>query len=152
MGAQGGTAMKCCAKHNVTLDGGDGREFLGRPFPCPLCNMELRLKISCKQKPYCTCLECGIQIFFRGQEGIARLYDIIKSEQAVVLEFSRPARAISLYRRLHNLKRQRETLKKKQGIIFRDSDRELVIEALEGEIERVRTELKEVKENGDKQK
>ena len=73
----------------------------------------------------------------------------------MVLEFSRPARAISLYRRLHNLKRQRETLKKKQGIIFRDSDRELVIEALEGEIERVRTELKEVKEvkeNGGKEK
>jgi transcription elongation factor Elf1 len=74
--------------HNVTFS---VQDFLGKPFPCPLCNMELRLKISCKQKPYCTCLECGIQIFFRGQAGIARLHEMIQAEEAVVLEFSGPA-------------------------------------------------------------
>ena len=142
--------MKRRSEHNVTLGLGDRREFLGRPFPCPVCNMELRLKISCKQKPYCTCLECGIQIFFRGQEGIARLYDIIKSEEAVVLEFSGPARAISLYSRLQHLKRQKEALEKKHGRIFRNSDVVQVIEALDVEMQRVRDELKDATESGEK--
>ena len=138
--------MKRHPPHNVTCD---TQDFLGKPFPCPLCNMELRLKISCKQKPYCMCLECGIQIFFRGLAGIARLHEMIQSEEAVVLEFSGPARAISLYRRLQHLKRQKDTLEEKQGIVFRDSDRDQVIEALEAEIERVRKELKEAKEEAE---
>ena len=142
--------MKGRPERNVTLGLGDGRDSLGKPFPCPVCNMELRLKISCKQKPYCTCLECGIQIFFRGQEGIARLYDIIKSEEAVVLEFSGPARAISLYSRLQHLKRQKEALEKKHGRIFRNSDVVQVIEALDVEMQRVRDELKDATESGEK--
>ena len=138
--------MKGHPPHNVTCD---AQDFLGKPFPCPLCNMELRLKITCKQKPYCMCLECGIQIFFRGLAGIARLHEMIQSEEAVVLEFSGPARAISLYRRLQHLKRQKGALEEKQGIVFRDSDRDQVIEALEAEIERVRKELKEAKEEAE---
>ena len=135
--------MKRHPPHNVTCD---TQDFLGKPFSCPLCNVELRLKISCKQKPYCMCLECGIQIFFRGLVGIARLQEMIQSEEAVVLEFSGPARAISLYRRLQHLKRQKDTLEEKQGIVFRDSDRDQVIDALEAEIKRLRKELKEAKE------
>src|SRR5439155_16878036 len=143
MGSQGGTALKRQPLHNVTCD---AQDFLGKPFPCPLCNMELRLKISCKQKPYCMCLECGIQIFFRGGAGIARLLEMIRSEEAVVLEFSGPARAISLYNRLQSLKRQKDRLEEKQGVVFRDSDRDKVIEALEAEIKRVRKQLEEAKE------
>ena len=139
--------MKGRPLHNVTFSTED---FLGKPFPCPLCNMELRLKISCKQKPYCTCLECGIQIFFRGQAGIARLHEIIQAEEAVVLEFSGPARAISLYNRLQHLKRQKEALERKHGRIFRNSDVEQVIEALDVEMQRVRNELKDATESGEK--
>ena len=139
--------MKGGPLHNVTFS---VQDFLGKPFPCPLCNMELRLKISCKQKPYCTCLECGIQIFFRGQAGIARLHEMIQAEEAVVLEFSGPARAISLYNRLQHLKRQKGALEKKHGRIFRDSDVEQVIEALEREMQRVRNELKDENEAGEK--
>ncbi len=147
MGSQGKTALKGRPLHNVTFSTED---FLGKPFPCPLCNMELRLKISCKQKPYCTCLECGIQIFFRGQAGIARLHDMIKAEEAVVLEFSGPARAISLYNRLQHLKRQKEALEKKHGRIFRNSDVVQVIEALDVEMQRIRDELKNANESGEK--
>ena len=139
--------MKGRPLHNVTLSTED---FLGKPFPCPLCNMELRLKISCKQKPYCTCLECGIQIFFRGQAGIARLHEMIKAEEAVILEFSGPARAISLYNRLQHLKRQKEALEKKHGRIFRNSDVVQVIEALDVEMQRIRDELKDANESGEK--
>jgi len=128
--------------HNVTFEVED---FLKKPFPCPLCNMELRLKITRKQKPYCMCLECGIQIFFRGHAGIQRLYEMIRAEEAVILEFSGPARAISLYNRLQHLKRQKEGLEEKQGFILRDADRDRVIEALDAEIRRVQKELERAK-------
>jgi len=122
-------------------------DFAGKPFPCPVCNMALRIKISQKQKPYCMCLECGIQIFFRGQHGIRRLYKMIRSEEAVAAEFNGPTRAISLYNRLQGLKRQRKSLEAQQGIVFRDSDRDKVIDTLEAEIERVRTALEKEVEN-----
>src|SRR2546421_9597487 len=118
--------------HNVM----ETADFSGKPFPCPVCNMGLRIKISRKQKPYCMCLECGIQIFFRGQEGIKRLHKMIQSEEAVAAEFNGPARAISLYNRLQGLKRQKAALMEKRG--FFDRDRDKVIEALDAEIERVR--------------
>jgi hypothetical protein len=133
-------------QHNVTFS---PQSFLGKPFPCPLCDKELHLKISCREKPYCMCLDCGIQIFFRGKEGIARLQEMIASEAAVVLEFSAPARAIFLYHRLQHLKRQKDRLEKKQGVIFRDADRDRVIEALKAEIRRVRSQLEEAKKGGE---
>lgn len=129
-------------------------DFAGKPFPCPVCNMGLRLKISRKEKPYCMCLDCGIQIFFRGQAGIKRLHKIIRSEEAVAAEFNGPARAVSLYNRLQGLKRQRDRLQEKHGIIFRDSDTDKLIEALDAEIEHVRSELgREIqKDDTEKQK
>jgi hypothetical protein len=128
-------------------------DFSGKPFPCPVCNMGLRIKISKKQKPYCMCLECGIQIFFRGQAGIQRLYELIRSEQAVAAEFDGPARAIFLYNHLQSLKRQQQQLEDKQGVIFRDSDRDRVIQSLNIEIERVRLELeREVEDDRERHK
>jgi hypothetical protein len=129
-------------------------DFAGKPFPCPVCNMGLRLKISRKEKPYCMCLDCGIQIFFRGLAGIKRLHKIIRSEEAVAAEFNGPARAVSLYNRLQGLKRQRDRLQEKHGIIFRDSDTDKLIEALDAEIEHVRSELgREIqKDDTEKQK
>src|SRR3989442_11467225 len=149
MGSPGGTALKGSPLRNVTFT---GQDFLGKPFPCPVCNMELRLKISRKQKPYCMCLECGIQIFFRGQAGIRRLHKMIRWEEAVVVEFSGPARAISLYNRLQHLKRQKKALQDKQGYIFWDKDRDRVIEALDAEMERVRTALKQAKKDPEERK
>jgi len=99
------------------------------------------------------CLECGIQVFFRGQEGIKRLCRMIRSEEAVAAEFDGPSRAISLFNRLQGLKRQRQRLEDQQGLIFRDEDRDRVIESLDAEIEHVRDELeKEVKANTEKPK
>jgi hypothetical protein len=54
----------------------ESTDFIGKPFACPVCKMGLRIKISRKEKPYCMCLECGIQIFFRGQAGIQRLHEM----------------------------------------------------------------------------
>ena len=87
------------------------------------------------------CLECGLQIFFRGQEGIKRLCRMIRSEEAVAAEFNGPARAIFMFNRLQGLKRQRQRLEDQQGLVFRDPDRDRVIESLDAEIEHLRGEL-----------
>jgi hypothetical protein len=98
------------------------------------------------------CLECGIQIFFRGQAGIQRLYEIIRSEAAVAAEFNGPARAIFVYNRLQGLKRPRQSLEDKQDFFFRDSDRDKAIQSLDIEIDRVRSELdREVENDREKQ-
>jgi hypothetical protein len=131
------TEVRERGQHNVM----ETADFAGKPFPCPVCNMGLRIKISRKQKPYCMCLECGIQIFFRGQTGIKRLHVMIRSEEAVAAAFDGPARAISIYNRLQGLKRQKDALEKKQGFFSWDRDREKVIAALDAEIARVRSEL-----------
>lgn len=130
-------------QHNVTFN----HQFLDKIFPCPVCNMGLRLKLSRKEKPYCTCLECGIQIFFRGQEGIIRLAKLIEAEEAVAAEFSGHSRALHLYNRLQGLKRQKKCLEKKQWPIFEDPDLGKAIEAVDAEIERVREELEKKKDD-----
>jgi len=69
----------------------------------------------------------------------------------VAAEFNGPARAISLFNRLQGLKRQRQRLEDQQGIVFRDADRDRVIDSLDAEIDHVRTELeKEVKDDTEK--
>jgi hypothetical protein len=115
--------------------------FVGKSLPCPVCNAALRLKLSQKEKPYCMCLDCGIQIFFRGQAGIERLRKLVESDEAVAAEFTAPARAVSLYNRLQELKRKRRVLEGQQGLFFRDKDRDHLIAALDSEIEHVRESL-----------
>ena len=124
-------------------------DFAGKPFPCPVCNTALQIKITHKKKPYCMCLDCGIQIFFRGQTGIGRLYEMIRSEEAVAVEFDYPARAISIYNHLQHLKRQRQVFEDEQGIFSFDPDRQKVIDALDDEIARVREALEDVADNGE---
>jgi DNA-directed RNA polymerase subunit RPC12/RpoP len=42
---------------------------------CSTCHQELPERTTKKQKPYFHCDYCGVQIFFRLPEGIARLHD-----------------------------------------------------------------------------
>jgi len=127
-------------------------DFAGKPFPCPVCNTALPIKISLKQKPYCMCLDCGLQIFFRGQAGIRRLQQMISSEEAVAAEFDFPARAISIYNHLQHLKRQKRAFEDEQGIFSFDLDRQKVIDALDNEIARVRQTLEEASGNAEEEK
>ena len=66
-------------QHNVMES-----RFRRETIPLSSVQYGLRLKISRKEKPYCMCLDCGIQIFFRGQAGIQRLHEMIAAEVAVV--------------------------------------------------------------------
>jgi hypothetical protein len=63
------------ANVNITLEGSEKHQnaMLGKFFPCPVCGTSLEIRIARTQKPYCVCIDCGIQIFFRGKTGISRL-------------------------------------------------------------------------------
>lgn len=41
-------------------------------YPCPVCRKDLDIRISKKQKPYCVCQDCGVQLFIRGKRGVSR--------------------------------------------------------------------------------
>ena len=41
-------------------------------FPCPVCKRDLDIRVSKKQKPYCVCHDCQVQLFVRGKRGISR--------------------------------------------------------------------------------
>ena len=46
-------------------------------FPCPVCKKLLVVELSIKDKPYCKCNDCGVQLFIRGKEGIAKLTELL---------------------------------------------------------------------------
>lgn len=133
------------ANVNVTLRGQDA-ELIDRIFPCPVCGMGLPLRSSRKQKPYCVCDSCGIQLFFRGKTGIARLNKLVESGRLISGKGTSTSLAITLYNRVQQLKAQREGLEIKQGFrfIFRDSDLDNAISAVEAEIERVQADLEKL--------
>ena len=63
---------------NVTLgvNSEHGTEYI-QHFPCPVCFEPLEVRYSTKSKPYCTCNDCGVQLFIRGKEGIKRFKNLI---------------------------------------------------------------------------
>jgi len=139
-------------QRHVTLEIQDNqaKELRGKPFACPLCGMVLPVKIARTQKPYCVCLLCGIQIFFRGKAGIKRLRDLLRMEKPVAEEISGSAVAVNLYNQLEKLKQQRDELEQRQGIIFKDHDLENAILAIEAEIKRVQSGLEKAKKEAEK--
>lgn len=131
---------------NVTLDEQNPllEELGGKDFPCPVCGVGLPFRFSRKGKPYCVCDPCGIQLFFRGKRGIARLRDLMKSDVLITGKNNSASSAIALYNRLQQLKMQKEELEGKQGLVFRDEDLDHAIETVAGEIETVQAELEKM--------
>jgi len=114
----------------------------GSKFPCQLCGAGLEVRISTKQKPYTVCLDCGIQNFYRGKQGIRRLRELLDSNVLITGTGSSVDTAILLFNRIQQLRAQRKELKARKGLIFRDRDLENAILVVDNEIERVQGELK----------
>jgi hypothetical protein len=130
---------------NITLDrSDDAHNMLGKFFPCPVCGASLGIRIARTQKPYCVCIDCGIQIFFRGKAGIARLKKIVENELLIAGKDSNASIASVLFNRIQHLKRQKTDLEVKQGLIIRDPDLKNAIRAVDIEIERVQGELEKL--------
>jgi len=127
-------------------------EFEGKSFSCPACGMGLPIKSSIRQKPYCTCNDCGIQIFFRGKAGIARLHKIVEAQEPVAIEFPATSLAGGLYNRIQQLKKKRDSLEKKRRFRFFDKDLDNVISSVNAEIKETQLALKKAKEQAVKDK
>lgn len=98
---------------NVTCSSGQGPAFEGKQFACPLCYQALPLKPSKKGKPYCTCDDCGIQIFFRGKTAIERLERLFSEE--VSLDSSDAADTDAIQARLDALVLEKLELEEELG-------------------------------------
>ena len=141
-------------QRNVTLENENKQadEPRGKPFACPLCGVALPIGISQKQKPYCVCNVCGIQLFFRGKAGIKRLQELLRMEKPVAEEFPGTTVAVSLYNRLEQLKQQRKELENKQGLFLRDRDLDNAITAIGAEIRLLQSQLEKARKEAEKKR
>ena len=49
-------------------------------FPCPICNRDLNVRLSKKNKPYVICDICGVQLFIRKKQGINILIEYLEQK------------------------------------------------------------------------
>ena len=118
--------------------------FEGSEFPCLLCGTGFEILLSLKEKPYCICNSCGIQVFFRGKTGIKRLREILEAKILIVSKESETDRALVLYNHIQQLRGRKKILEEKQGLIFCDEALGITIRAVDKEIERVQGELEKL--------
>jgi DNA-directed RNA polymerase subunit RPC12/RpoP len=124
--------------------GSSAARFHDSEFPCLLCGTGLEIRLSRKEKPYCVCNSCGIQVFFRGKTGIKRLREILEAKILIVGRESETDKALVLYNHIQQLRGRRKILEDKQGLIFRDEALDITIRAVDKEIERVQGELEKL--------
>jgi uncharacterized Zn finger protein len=131
---------------NVTLglSGSSGEKLLGKEFPCPLCGASMPIRLTRKQKPYCHCLSCMLQLFFRGKIAIHRLEKMIESGILISGDNSSPDMAITLYNRVRLLKTQKLQLEEKRSLFFSDDDLESTISFIQNEIQRLQNNLQNI--------
>ena len=128
---------------NVPLEKAESKpdKMAGRSFPCPVCAVNLPIRMARTGKPYCVCMDCGIQMFFRGRVGIARLQAILEDNMLVAGSWSCANTPELLFNRIQHLKQRKSELTQKQRLIFPDPDLENAIRAVDNEIARVQGEL-----------
>jgi len=117
---------------NVTLVPFEGalQELTGMEFPCPICGAGLLIQPSKTKKPYCTCNQCGVQLFVRGKEGIRRLREMAVAGILVCGKEEGASYGIRLYNRLEQLELQKDNLKWKRGIFLQNEDVENAIQII----------------------
>ena len=118
--------------------------LVGREFPCQLCGAGLEICISKRLKPYTTCLKCGVQNFYRGQEGIRRLREILDSHLLISASESSVDTVVLLYNQIQLLRAQRKGLAAKKLFYLSDPDLENALLAVDNEIERMQGELEKI--------
>jgi DNA-directed RNA polymerase subunit RPC12/RpoP len=131
---------------NVTLGVSEAglKELEGKEFPCPFCGAGLPILASKRQKPYCTCNDCGVQIFVRGKAGLLRLREMARIGILVSGIKESASHGIRLYNRLQQLNLQKRDLEKKQRIFFSDGNIENAISLVDAEIKKVEGELAKI--------
>jgi len=128
---------------NVTLEPvkSPPHPLAGKRYPCSVCGNGLELGFTRKNKPYTTCLDCGIQTFFRGKAGIERLTEIVNSKILIEGNGSETDSAVVLFNRIQQLRAQSKQLTGKRRLIMADPDLQNAIRVVENEIRHVQDEL-----------
>lgn len=131
---------------DVTLDGptSAAEKLLGKDFPCPLCAGSMPIRLTRKRKPYCQCLSCMLQLFFRGKIAIHRLEELVQSGILIAGNNSSSDSPIHLYNRLQLLKTQKIQLENKRSLLFPDDDLENAISAMEKQIAAIQKNLESI--------
>ena len=118
---------------NVTLGSSDAKS--PRVLACFLCAEDLPLRRSRTEKPYCVCNSCGLQIFVRGQAGIARLREITDKQGAVTgAPVATASIAMLAFRRIEHLRKQKLELERQRRFFVSDDDLENAIRAVDRQI------------------
>jgi DNA-directed RNA polymerase subunit RPC12/RpoP len=129
------------AQPNVNVTWGSDGSSPPRTFPCPICAARLDLRQSRANKPYCVCNSCGIQVFFRGKTGIARLREFLTHEQPSQRLSAAAAASLIAFGRLERLRAEKEELERKRPLFFSDKPLESAIAAVEHEIAHLQVHL-----------
>jgi hypothetical protein len=88
---------------------------------------------------------CGLQVFFRGKTGIARLRRwLAESDRLAAGPAAHTPAAVTVFHRLEHLRAQKRELEQRRGLLFTDEDLEHAIEAVNHDIERLRRVLDEM--------
>lgn len=135
-------------KPNSTLrnvaDPGDLGGITGKSFPCPVCGCGVPINLTYKGKPYCTCNDCGLQLFFRGKIGIKRLQQLLCSAKFICGDQGLASDPLALVNRLEKLKDQKRELESKQGLIFKNEPVDNAIIFVNKEISKIEKTLKKI--------
>lgn len=136
---------KPTAKNPVNVTLGSSKRATQETFPCPLCVAELDLRSSRSEKPYCVCNTCGVQVFFRGKKGIARLRELVNDRnQLTGAATAAVSTVVHAFNRLEHLRAQKKRLELRRRFLFNDDDLETAIRAVENQIARVRAVLDDI--------
>jgi DNA-directed RNA polymerase subunit RPC12/RpoP len=87
-------------------------------IPCFLCGNPCEIRQSKKQKPYFVCEPCGVQVFVRGETGIALLNSFLESGTVKTRGGTgRVLDVIATVNRLSQLKAKLEEIQDNQGFV-----------------------------------
>jgi hypothetical protein len=89
---------------------------------------------SKKGKPYCTCNDCGVQLFVRGKKGIAIFRSLLGDPQ-LRIESKDLINSVDYY---NWLKEKLEEVQENQPIIGNDPDLELQEQLIKKQLNRLR--------------
>ena len=90
-------------------------------FPCPVCRKMLVVSYTKKYKPYCTCNDCGVQLFVRGKKGIY-IFKKLLGDPQLRSESKDLINDIDYFNRL---KEKLEEIQEEKPIFGTDSDLEI---------------------------
>jgi|SRR5579871_153644 DNA-directed RNA polymerase subunit RPC12/RpoP len=108
-------------------------------LPCLLCGNKLEKRESKNAKPYFVCDACGIQLFIRRKQGIARLEELLRASEKNAIPFKQAARRMfevqALMSEIDGTKAQIKKLDDEIGFFFADEDKVRARNALKTRLE-----------------